>query len=154
MPRRPPADALFAPKTRAAKPIPHEFVLEELQLLAPTTNPMFGCTAVYVGERIVFILRGRGDADDGVWVAFEPAREGEVMAALPTLTAISVIPNARGWRKLAQSLESFEEDVLRACAMVREADSVIGKVPVRKKAKPSKAAARDARSRGKRLESS
>jgi hypothetical protein len=117
--------------------VPHDFVLQHLEALAPTTNPMFGCTAVYVGERIVFILRGRGDTDDGVWVAYEPEREAEVMAALPTLTVIAAIPRARGWRKLAQSLPSFEEDVQRACAMVQEGDSMLGKVPARKRrAKP------------------
>ncbi|MDB4988913.1 MAG: hypothetical protein JWN04_4091 [Myxococcaceae bacterium] len=146
MPSRPPAEALFAVRKHPAKPMAHDFVLEELQALAPTTHPMFGCTAVYVGERIVFILRGRGDADDGVWVAFEPTRELEVMTALPTLTAIGVIPNARGWRKLAQTSPSFEEDVLRACAMVRAGDSPIGKVPARKgRAKASSAAPLGAR---------
>jgi predicted DNA-binding protein (MmcQ/YjbR family) len=146
MPPRPPSEALFAARERPTKPIAHDFVLEELHALAPTTNPMFGCTAVYVGERIVFILRGRGDADDGVWVAFEPTRELEIMAALPTLTAITAIPNARGWRKLAQSSPSFEDDVLRACAMVRAGDSPIGKVPARKgRAKLDAAAPRGAR---------
>jgi hypothetical protein len=50
------------------KRVPFDFVLDELDGLAPVTRPMFGCTAVYVGERIVMVLRERpGEAhDDGV----------------------------------------------------------------------------------------
>src|SRR5262249_21294422 len=43
------------------KRVPHEFVLEALAELEPRTNPMFGCLAVYVGEKIVLILRDKRD---------------------------------------------------------------------------------------------
>src|SRR6516164_2883920 len=60
------------PIVKPRKRLPHEFVLEALAGLAPRTNPMFGCLAVYVGEKIVLILRDKRDhtaADDGVWLA-------------------------------------------------------------------------------------
>ena len=37
------------------KAVPHMFVLDALSELEPRTNPMFGCLAVYVGEKIVLV---------------------------------------------------------------------------------------------------
>ena len=53
------------------KRVPHEFVLDALIDVSPTTRPMFGCLAVYVEEKIVLILRDKpsGEADNGVWLA-------------------------------------------------------------------------------------
>ena len=63
-----PDEALFHAKRR--KVVPHEFVLEALAEVSPRTNPMFGCLAVYVGEKIVLILRDRPKypRDNGVWI--------------------------------------------------------------------------------------
>src|SRR2546422_11107142 len=53
------------------KRVPHEFVLDAIATLSPRTRPMFGCVAVYVGEKIVLILRDKpgAGADSGVWLA-------------------------------------------------------------------------------------
>src|ERR1019366_10222917 len=60
------ADAFFATRKRPKK-IPFDFVLAELEELGPVTRPMFGCHAVYVDDKIVFILRDKSDPrdDDG-----------------------------------------------------------------------------------------
>ncbi len=55
--RHPFAGPIVAPERR--KIAPHEFVLDALAPLAPTTRPMFGCLAVYVEDKIVLILRDR-----------------------------------------------------------------------------------------------
>ncbi len=59
-------DGPLVRRTRA--PVPHEFVLDALGALDPLTRPMFGCLAVYVGERIVMVLRDRqrSPADNGI----------------------------------------------------------------------------------------
>jgi hypothetical protein len=101
----------FAPAAKPARAIPFDFVLEQLAPLELTTRPMFGCTAIYVEDRIVFVLRKKGDADDGVWAAFEPARTEEMLALFPRLQGIELLGNSRGWRKLAADSASFEEDV-------------------------------------------
>ncbi len=124
----------------AARPRPsiaYEFVLDLLEGLPVSTRAMFGSTAVYVGEQVVFILRQKGTDDDGVWLAFEPGREDEVKAALPNIVRIHALPNVRNWRKLAASHPSFEEDVARACALVREG-GLLGKTPDRAKAKKAR----------------
>jgi hypothetical protein len=53
-----------------AKPrkiVPYEFVLDAIALLSPRTRSMFGCLAVYIDDKIVLILRDKGDgsADNG-----------------------------------------------------------------------------------------
>jgi hypothetical protein len=128
----------FAPSAKPARAIPFDFVLEQLAPLELTTRPMFGCTAIYVEDRIVFVLRKKGDADDGVWVAFEPARTEEMLALFPRLQGIELLGNSRGWRKLAADSASFEEDVLRACALLRGGDERLGKVPESRKRSPAR----------------
>jgi hypothetical protein len=125
----------FAPAPRQRREIPYEFVLERLEMLGLTTKPMFGSHGVYLDERVLFILRRKGDVDDGVWLAFEPEHEPALKALLPGLSKIQRLGNVRAWRKLAANSPSFEDDVLRVCALVLAGDTRIGKLPDRLKAK-------------------
>jgi hypothetical protein len=111
-------DALFA--TRRKKPVPFDFVLGELADLEPWTRPMFGCTAVYVEERIVSVLRdGKKDDDNGVWVATTKEHHGSLRRELPSMRSITVFGvGETGWQVLPVDAEDFEESVLRACALV------------------------------------
>jgi len=125
-------DALFA--SRGSKKIPFDFVLDELAALAPWTRPMFGCTAVYVEEKIVLILRERRDDDDGVWLATTREHHDSLRRELPSLRSITVLgAGETGWQVLPRDSDDFEESVLHACALVRAGDSRIGKVPKVKK---------------------
>ncbi|HEU4535443.1 MAG TPA: hypothetical protein VFS00_15045 [Polyangiaceae bacterium] len=129
MARRDPFESL--PASKKGK-IPFPFVLDELAPLDPVTRPMFGALGVYVGERIVMILRDKGpaDPDSGVWLAYEPAHEASVMAALPRLSPIEVFRHkVAGWKKLAARSPEFEADVGTVCALVLEGDGRIVKVP-------------------------
>jgi hypothetical protein len=131
---RPDPDELFA--TRKKTTLPFSFVLDELARLEPWTRPMFGCTAVYVDERIVFILREKKDEDDGVWVATTKEHHASLRRELPRLRSITVLgAGETGWQVLPVDADDFEESVLRACALVRAADPRIGKVPKSKKAR-------------------
>jgi hypothetical protein len=134
--KRPRTDIL-AP-TAKPRPVAYPFVLDALEDHEPTTRPLFGSTAVYLGERVFFILRQKGDSDDGVWVAFDEDREADALAALPNMTRITRLPNVRCWRKLAASRPSFEDDVLEACRLAGAADGPLGKIPVRQKARRGK----------------
>ena len=128
---------------KQAKKIPFDFVLDELASLGPTTRPMFGCTSVYVDDRIVFILRDKGesDADNGVWLAYQPEHEAEIFALFPSLERIHVFENdVKGWRKLSSRSPEFEDAVLDACARIRARDMRFGKVPGAKKPSKAKAA--------------
>ena len=119
---------------KKAKKVPFAFVLEELAALEPTTRPMFGCTAIYVGPRIVMVLRERATADDGVWIATTAQHHASLRKELPSIHSITVFgPGESGWQVIPASSEGFEDEALRACAMVCRGDPRIGKVPKPKK---------------------
>lgn len=134
-----PAELTAAPKKRE----PFPFVLDELSAVDPWTRPMFGCLAVYVGERIVFILRDKGDADSGVWVVSERDQLPALRKVLPRLAAIEIFGDTvGGWKKLSERSPEFEEDVLLACELVVRGDPRIGKIPGAKKKKGAPAPAK------------
>jgi hypothetical protein len=125
-------DALFASR-RPPRKLPFDFVLAELEELGPVTRPMFGCHAVYVDDKIVFILRDKGNPpdDDGVWVATTLEHHAALRRDLPSLRSITVLAGGgvTGWQILPAEAEDFEESVLLACELVRRRDARIGKVP-------------------------
>lgn len=126
------------------KRVPHEFVLEALAELEPRTNPMFGCLAVYVGEKIVLILRDKRDhtaADDGVWLATTKEHHESLRREFPNMRSIAVFEKeVTGWQVLPVSAPDFETAALRACELIIAKDPRIGKVPKKKAAKRSKKA--------------
>lgn len=136
MPKRRDPDALFATRKPTAK-LPFDFVLEELSELGPFTRPMFGCHSVYVEDKIVFILRDRGDPpqDDGVWIATTEEHHASLKKELPGLRSVTVLAGGgvTGWQMLPSDADDFEPSVLRACAMVVAGDVRIGKVPSRRR---------------------
>jgi hypothetical protein len=77
-------DPLSAVNRRKA--VPQEFVLEAIAALSPETRSMFGCLTVYVGDKIVLILRDRRDraADNGVWLATTEEHTRVCAASSPT----------------------------------------------------------------------
>jgi hypothetical protein len=103
----------------------------------PRTTPF---TAVYVEERIVFVLRdGKKDDDNGVWVATTKEHHGSLRRELPGMRSIAVFGvgvGETGWQVLPLDADDFEESVLRACALVRAGDPRIGKVPKPRKPLP------------------
>jgi len=126
-------------QVKPRKRIPHEFVLEALAELSPRTNPMFGCLAIYVGEKIVMILRdkGGGAIDDGVWIATTIEHHASLREELPNIRSISLLgKDVTGWQILPVDAPDFEEAALRACELIVARDPRIGKVPKgRRKAK-------------------
>lgn len=141
--RRDPAaiaeEALGKKGSAAPKRVPFAFVLDELEALSPTTRPMFGCTAVYVGPRIVLVLRDKqGSADDGVWIATTAEHHASLRRELPSIRSITVFgPGESGWQVIPAAGEGFEDEALRVCELVRRGDPRVGKIPKAKKKKPS-----------------
>ena len=83
--------------------IPFEFVLECLYSTSPVVKPMFGCHAVYIDKKIVFILRDRP----------LPAKAGYGLRR-------QVLP---------VTSDDFEESVVKACEFVLKGDFRIGEIP-------------------------
>jgi hypothetical protein len=123
-------DPLLAIKPRKA--VPHEFVLDALAELSPRTNHMFGCLAVYVGEKIVLVLRDKRqpDADNGVWLATTQEHHESLRREFPSMRSIAVFgTEVTGWQVLPVDAPDFEEAALHACELIAARDPRIGKVP-------------------------
>ena len=131
-------DQPFSVKPR--KPVPHEFVLDAIAPLSPRTHPMFGCLAVYVGEKIVLILRDKRDAahDNGVWLVTTHEHHQSLQRDFPNMRSIRVLgKKVTGWQVLPADAPDFEEAALRACEFVLARDPRIGKVPGARRASGS-----------------
>jgi hypothetical protein len=128
----------FAVKQRKA--VPHEFVLDAMAGLSPETRPMFGCLAVYVGDKIVLILRDKRDeaADNGVWLATTVEHHESLRREFPNMRSIRVLgKKVTGWQVLPVDAPDFEEAALRACDLIVARDPRIGKVPGARRASGS-----------------
>jgi hypothetical protein len=128
------------------KPVPFEFVLDALSPLQPVTRPMFGCLAIYVGRKIVTILRDKGGLrdtggpDDGVWLATTMEHHESLRREFPNMRSIGVLGKAvTGWQILPADAPDFEESAMRACELIIARDPRIGKVPKSKKPRSAKA---------------
>ncbi|MFZ6014168.1 MAG: hypothetical protein ACOYXT_27750 [Bacteroidota bacterium] len=120
------------------KAIPFDFVLEELHRADPIVKPMFGCHAVYIQNKIVFILRKKDQAvyDNGVWVATVPEHHQSLRKDFPSLRSIKIFGDGEtGWQNIPLESDDFEACVLKACAYVLKGDARIGKIPKPKKKK-------------------
>jgi hypothetical protein len=130
MPFLPRDGAFVAVKPRKA--VPHQFVLDAIAALSPTTRPMFGCLAVYVADKIVLILRNKRDitADNGVWLATTKDHHDSLRREFPNMRSIQVLGRGvTGWQVLPADAPEFEEAALRACERILAGDPRIGKLP-------------------------
>lgn len=117
-----------APRSR----VPHEFVLDALESIAPETKPMFGCLAVYAREQIVLILRDHRDhrADNGVWLATRAEHHDTLRREFPHMRSIQLFGTpVTSWQVLPADASDFEESALHACELVLARDPRIGRVP-------------------------
>ena len=125
------------------KNIPFEFVLDYLFPLEPVIKPMFGCHALYLGEKIVLILRERKDNPEanGVWLATIPEHHQSLKKEFPSMRSISLFTDGTAetaWQMLPVDADDFESSVILACELIKHGDKRIGKVPKPKKGKKAK----------------
>ena len=136
----PAVDSVFAVKRR--KTVPYEFVLDAITPVSPETRPLFGCLAVYVGQKIVFALRDKPDhtADNGVWLATIKEHHESLRREFPNMRSIGVLgKDVTGWQILPADAPDFEAAALHACEFVVAGDPRIGKIPGRRRSAESKA---------------
>jgi hypothetical protein len=128
------------------KTIPFDFVIENLYSLNPTVRPMFGAHALYIGEKIVLILRNKNDIDSGVWIATTPEHHASLGKLFKSMRSIRIFgTGTSSWQVLPMSADDFEESVNTVCELILRNDERIGTFPKKKKKKdkpaPSKKAA-------------
>ena len=132
-----PLDASLLPKRR--KTIPHAFALDAISILSPYTRPMFGGLAIYVGDKMVLVLRDKSTntADNGVWLATTQEHHQSLRREFPNMRSIQVLGKpVTGWQVLAVDAPDFESAALRACQLVLAGDARIGKIPGARTSKP------------------
>jgi len=119
------------------KNIAFEFVLEQLYTVGPIVKPMFGCHAVYVGNKIVLILRRKevNKTDNGVWLATTHEHHKSLKKDFPSMRSIAVFGDGSGWQNLPEDADDFEEAAIKACTLILKGDQRIGKVPKARKKK-------------------
>ena len=136
------------------KLIPFDFVLEILADLEPYTKPMFGCTAIYIEDKIVLVLRDKPDSyveDNGVWLGTTTEHHESLRKDFPNMRSIGLLSKKpTAWQLLPVSAPDFEESVNKACEFILAGDPRIGKVP-KSKLKNPRSTAKIKRKKKKRI---
>jgi len=105
---------------------------------------MFGSLAIYVGNKIVAVLRDKCEAteeDNGMWLATTVEHHKSLKQDFPNMRSIRVLgKKVTGWQLLPADAPDFEEAALRACEFIRAGDPRIGKIPASRRAKATKPA--------------
>ena len=118
--------------------IAFSFVVEELDPLLPVVAPMFGCHSVYIGEKIVLILRNVAKEPqlNGVWVAVTPeGYESLSKEFAATMPFGKPKPGKAPWILLASGAPDFEAKAMKACELILSGDARIGRVTKQAKLK-------------------
>lgn len=120
------------------KTIPFEFVLDHLLDLDLVQKSMFGCTALYLGPKILLILRDKDNhiEDNGVWLATVEEHHASLQKDFPSMRSIALFGGGpTAWQNLPADAEDFEPSVVRACEFILKKDPRIGKIPAKRRKK-------------------
>src|ERR1700733_11911781 len=143
---KPRREEIFPVKPR--KTVPYEFVLDALAQIQIETRPMFGCLAVYVGDKIVLMLRQKQKQteDNGVWLATTEEHHQSLRREFPNMRSIQLFGGKiTGWQVLPADAPDFESAALRACELIVARDPRIGKVPKARRKSIARTAAKTKR---------
>jgi hypothetical protein len=134
MPRRPKLEAPTGSKPRRKSP-PYPFILEAIASLDPEVRPMFSGHAVYIGDKIVFMLRDhpKSPQDNGLWLVLseitDPASPA-LRKEFPSIRNIDLLGGAiRHWLILPADSPNFESESLHACDLIHAHDPRLGRIP-------------------------
>ncbi|MBK5284287.1 MAG: hypothetical protein JJE25_02705 [Bacteroidia bacterium] len=123
--------------------IPFEFVIESLTSLNPRVKPMFGSFAVYVGEKIMLVLRDRERHEEakGVWLATSKEHHASLKKDFPSMCSVYILSDGKTeteWQMLPLSSDDFESTVNKACEFILRGDTRIGRIPKPRKKRSKK----------------
>jgi hypothetical protein len=122
------------PRLSKSKP-PHTFVQDALAPLNPEVRRMFSGFAVYIGDRLVLMLRDhiKYPKDNGIWLVLsegmDPA-DASLRRDFPSIRAIQMLGNKIGhWLLIPSDSADFEREALDACDLIRGRDPRLGRIP-------------------------
>ncbi len=114
---------------------PHSFVLEALEPLNPEVRRVFSGFGVYVGDRLVLMLRDHAKSarDNGVWLVLSEGTDPDVQRLrreFPSIRSIELLGNKIGhWLVIPSDSPDFEKEALHACDLLLRRDARLGRVP-------------------------
>ena len=111
--------------------IAFEFVIEQLHSRHPQVKPMFGAHGVYIGNKIICILRDRTSypSDNGIWIASPSENHENLKELISVLRRIEMFGEHAGdWLLIPSENEDFETYVNVFCSLVLQGDPRIGKI--------------------------
>jgi hypothetical protein len=141
MPARHEITGPVRPKRRSA---PYPFILDALAPLEPEVRPMFSGFAVYVGEKIVLMLRDspKQPKDNGVWLVFSETADLSdpgIRQDFPSLRLIDLLGGKIAhWRLIPADNSTFESEALHACELLLKHDVRFGRIPQSRQTRPAK----------------
>jgi hypothetical protein len=125
------------------KSVPYPFIFEALAPLEPEVRPMFSGFAVYVGDKIVLMLRTseKHPEDNGVWLVFsETANLADpgIRQDFPSLRLIGLLGGKIAhWRLIPADSPTFESEAVHACEFLLKHDPRFGRVPQSRQSRPA-----------------
>jgi hypothetical protein len=105
---------------------------------------MFSGFAVYVGEKIVLMLRDslKHPEDNGVWLVFSETAnlaDPSIRQDFPSLRLIGLLGGKIDhWRLIPADSPTFESEALQACELLLKHDARFGRIPQSRQARPSR----------------
>src|SRR5688572_25585795 len=104
------------------RPMPFDFVIEELAELRPVVKSAFGFTYVYyLDDLLLFTLRDsvKQPATNGMWLFTSSEHVDSLAKEFPDLSRRQVWRSGKNcWIVLASRFECFEEYALKACELI------------------------------------
>ena len=149
MPRQPKIAGPLPAKSKRKAP-PYPFVLEALAPLEPEVRPMFSGYAVYIGDKIVLMLRDspKAEQDNGLWLVFAEQTEAALALTnkpkslgkkLPSLRLIQLLGGViKHWLLIPSDGPNFESEAQQACDLILARDPRIGRIPESRKSRSRK----------------
>ncbi|HKR03812.1 MAG TPA: hypothetical protein VJY62_04185 [Bacteroidia bacterium] len=127
------------------KKIPFDFVLDYLFQVNPVVKSMFGSYAIYLGNKIMLVLRDKKDHQEanGVWMATSREYHESLKKDFPSMCSVYVLSEGKSetnWQMIPASADDFESSVIKCCEFILQNDPRIGRIPKPKKKRSHKAA--------------
>ena len=147
MPQSDPPRLKPVPSRRARKSPPFPFILEALDTLHPEVRPMFSGFAVYIGDKIVCMLRDspKSPEDNGIWVVFADVFDASddpkgLSREFPSIRSIQLLGGKIGhWRILPADALDFESESLHFCDFLLAHNPRLGRIPESRKPRKPRA---------------
>src|ERR1700712_4991118 len=113
------------------KPVPYDFVIDYLPA-SMIIKPMFGMHYIYLGKKIMLILRKRDNEPElnGVWLATNKKHHESLKKEIPELGPAFMAGDERqgNWLFIHPEAEGFEETAIRICELITHGDPRVGNV--------------------------